>query len=138
MRPVSHRVRHWLRLLDLLRCSPSNAAPPRLPQSEIKAEKLDGIVARQAIALLFRQTTEVILDDLPRMGERHVEVRIVVGPHAVLLTPPREKARAHVILEECAVHMLVEDFAWLALDRQLAIAPEAVEVVVPLLQHERQ
>src|SRR5215468_9712752 len=72
------------------------------------------------------------------MRERHVEVRIVVRPHAILLAPPGEEARADIILEERAIHMFVEDLARLALDRQFAIAPEAVEVVIPLLKHERQ
>src|SRR5580700_2807959 len=107
-------------------------------RSELEPEQFDGIVARQPLPLLLRQAVEMILHNLPRMREGHVEVRIIVGPHAILLTPPWEEAGAHIILKERAVDVLVEDFARLALDRQLAIAAEALEIVVPLLEQERQ
>ena len=105
-----------------------------LPQSEFEAEQSDGIVARQASPFFLRQATKMIFNDLPRMWERHVEVWIIVGPHAVLLAPPREEARAHVIFEECTIDMFAEDFARLALDRHRAIVTEAVEVIIPLLE----
>src|ERR1700691_6162079 len=72
------------------------------------------------------------------MREGHVEVRIIVGPHAILLAPPWEEAGSDVILQERAIHMFAEDFARLSLDRHRAIATEALEVVIPLLQQEGQ
>src|SRR5579885_3067441 len=80
----------------------------------------------------------MIFHDLTGMRESHIEMRIIVGPHAVLLAPPREETGTDVILEERAIDMLVEDFAWLALDRHRAVATKPIEVVVPLLQHEGQ
>ena len=43
-----------------------------------------------------------------------------------------------VILEERAIDMLVEDLAGLARDRHRLVATEALEVIIPLLQQERQ
>ena len=79
---------------------------------------MDRIIARQPLAALFRQSLQVMFDHLPRMGKGHVEMGIIIGPHAVLFAPPGEEARADIILKEGAINMLGEDLAGLALDRQ--------------------
>src|SRR5579863_1569646 len=94
------------------------------PSSEPDAEQVDRIAVGQALSLLLRQSAQMILDHLARMRKRHVEMRIVVGPHAILLAPPREEARAHVILEERAIDVLVEDLTRLALDGHRPVATE--------------
>src|SRR5262249_2904835 len=106
-----------------------------LSRSKIEAEKLDRIVADQPAARLIRKPLEVMLDDLPRIGKGHVEVRIVVRPHTVLFAPPGESAGPDIILEEGAEHMFREQLAWHARDCKPVLAV-ALEVIIPLLQQE--
>src|SRR6185312_7115383 len=96
---------------------------------QLQLEELDRIVARQPAAPLLRQAVEMIFHDVARIGEGHVEVRVVVRPHAVLLAPPGQRPRADEILEEGAVDMLLEDLARLALDRQLLLEAGALEII---------
>src|ERR1700722_20662310 len=65
-------------------------------------------------------------------------MRVVVGPHQVIVAPPRELARAREVLEPRAVDVFGEDLARQARDSQIFFGPEAFEIIVPLLENERQ
>src|SRR5688572_624745 len=72
------------------------------------------------------------------MGPSGVAVRKIVGPHAVVLPPPRENMTANRVIEESCIDLLVEVFAGTFLDEQaLALGAMAFEVIVPLLQDKR-
>src|SRR5687767_3912892 len=72
------------------------------------------------------------------MGPGSVAVRKVVGPHAVVLTPPRENMTADGVIEESRVDLVVEVFTGKFFDEQpLPLGAKAFEVVVPLLQDKR-
>src|SRR5262245_7170073 len=68
----------------------------RVEGSCLDSEQVDRVAAGQPLALLVGQSLEVALDDIARVRERHVEMRVVVRPHAVLLAPPRERAGADI------------------------------------------
>ena len=55
--------------------------------------------------------THVASDDITRIRPGRILVRIVVRPHAVVTTPPREQTPSHVIIKKCRVYLLVEVFA---------------------------
>src|SRR5918995_2966472 len=72
------------------------------------------------------------------MGPGSVAVRKIVGPHAVVLTPPREDMTANGVIEKSRVDLVVEVFAGKFFDEQpLSLGAKAFEVVVPLLQDKR-
>src|SRR6187397_3018689 len=72
------------------------------------------------------------------MGPGSVAVRKIVGPHAVVLTPPRQNMTADGIIEESRVDLVVEVFARTFFDEQpLSLGAKTFEVVVPLLQDKR-
>src|SRR5918994_895610 len=69
------------------------------------------------------------------MGPCGVAMRKIVGPHAVVLTPPRQNMTAHGVIEERRIDLVVEVFAGKFLDEQtLAVCAKSFEVVIPLLQ----
>ena len=68
------------------------------------------------------------------MGPSGVAMRKIIGPHAVVLTPPRQNVTADGVIEECRVDLVVEVFAGKFLDEQaLALRAVAFEVIIPLL-----
>ena len=64
-------------------------------------------------------------------------MRIVIGPHAVVLTPPFETMPRHGVSEERPIDLTVEIFAGVFRNRRRIHTLESVVVVIPLLQHKR-
>ncbi len=110
-------------------------APAPKVLSEIEAKQPDRIVACQSLALVIWQPFKMTLDDLPRIWKSHIKVRIVIGPHAVFLTPPGESASSHIIFKESAEDVLLNNFTGLARDRK-SFLEVALEIIIPLLQEE--
>src|SRR4029077_18833372 len=64
-------------------------------------------------------------------------VRIVVGPHTVVLTPPFETMARRSVTEKRPVDLSVEIFVGIFRDRRRIHALEPVVIIIPLLEHER-
>src|SRR5579875_3409277 len=110
----------------------------RVPSVEPKAVEPQRIVTDELELQLARQIPDVAYDIFTREREGHIRMRIVVGPHQIVLTPPRELPRPREVLEPRAVNVLVEDLAGLTANRERLFVAESLKVVIPLLQDERQ
>src|SRR5437773_7218148 len=81
--------------------------------------------------------THVASDDVPRIRPGRVLMRIVVGPHAVVSTPPREQPPAHVIVEERRIDLRLEVFTRQFIDGQLFGVSMTLKSFVALSESER-
>jgi len=85
-----------------------------------------------------REIAQIPGDNLTGIGPGRVAVREIIGPHAVVGSPPRQDMAADGVVEESRVDLVVEVFTGEFLDGQaLALGAMAFEVVVPLLQDKR-
>src|SRR3954452_16097340 len=91
---------------------PSRSRCRRMPGSHLDSEQFNRITAGQPLAFLVRQPLEATFHNVARVGERHVEMRVVVRPHAVLFSPPGQRPGADVILQERTVYVLSKNLAW--------------------------
>src|SRR4029434_3642809 len=74
---------------------------------------------------------------LSRLGPSRVAVRIVIRPHAVVLSPPLKAATRGSISEKRPIDLTVKIFARIFRNRRRIYSLEPVVIVIPLLQHER-
>src|SRR5207247_6322535 len=63
--------------------------------------------------------------------------RIVIGPHAVVLTPPFETMPRHGVTEKRPIDLAVEIFTGVFRNRRRIHTLESIVIVIPLLQHKR-
>src|SRR5713226_1905845 len=87
---------------------------------------------------LHRQVSEIALDVFARLRPCRVPMRIVVGPHTIILAPPLEVMAGHSVPEERRVDLVPEILAWILADGRRIHATESSVIVIPLLQHEGQ
>src|SRR5579862_1895851 len=80
---------------------------------------------------------KIALDDLAGARPGRVWVRIVIGPHAVVYAPPGEVVPTNRVVEKGRRHLLGEILARLSLDGYRVAPQVSMEVVIPLLDVER-
>jgi hypothetical protein len=68
------------------------------------------VAVQQFVAARGGQISHVAGNDVARVWPSGILVRVVIGPHAVVDSPPGKHLAAHVIIEEGRINLLGEIF----------------------------